>query len=407
MARILMLTPQLPYPPHQGTSLRNLHILKALSERHSITLLSFAERDRPQEIEPLSSLCHVLEPIQAPRRSIVDRLLQLATSPLPDVAMRLRSDDYSFALVKALRSEHFDAVQVEGIELAGYIDSIRKVSPLTKVVLDCHNAETQLQRRARRADLPDPARWPAAVYSGIQVGRLARFERWALREADAVTAVSATDRTYLLQVLGDSEKEITIIPNTIDVVEYLGSTLVDGELSYDLVFTGKMDYRPNIDGVLWFAEQVWPVLKGQRPETTWAIVGQRPNKRIDMLKKQDGITVTGRVHHVQPFISAASVYIIPLRIGSGTRLKLIEAMAAGKAIISTTLGAEGVDIADGAHIILADTADEWVVAINQLLDDEFLRSKLGTAAREFAAMYDWRRTIPEVNAVYQSIIPEE
>ena len=407
MARILMLTPQLPYPPHQGTSLRNLHILKALSERHSVTLLSFAERDRPQEIEPLTSLCRVLEPVPAPTRSTRDRMLQLATSPLPDVAMRLRSDDFSSALLKALRAEHYDAVQVEGIELAWYIDSIRKVSPLTKVVLDCHNAETELQRRARRAGLPNPARWPAVVYSSIQVRRLARFEGWALREADAVIAVSGADRTYLTHVLGYTAKEITVIPNTIDVVEYAGGIPVDGEVSYDLVFTGKMDYRPNSDGVLWFAEHVWPVLKRQRPETTWAIVGQRPDKGIDALKKQDGITVTGRVPHVQPYISAASVYIIPLRIGSGTRLKLIEAMAAGKAIISTGLGAEGVDIVEGTHIILADTADEWVAAIIQLLNDGILRSKLGAAAREIAAKYDWRQTIPTINTVYQSLIPEE
>ena len=240
MARILMLTPQLPYPPHQGTSLRNLHILKALSERHWVTLLSFAERDRPQEIEPLSSLCRVLEPVPAPTRSARDRFLQLATSPLPDVAMRLRSDDFSSALVRALRAEHYDAVQVEGIELAWYIDSIKKVSPLTKVVLDCHNAETELQRRARRAELPNPARWPAVVYSSIQARRLARFEGWALREADAVIAVSGADRTYLTHVLGDSAKEITVIPNTIDVVEYAGGIPIDGEVLYDLVFTGKM-----------------------------------------------------------------------------------------------------------------------------------------------------------------------
>lgn len=406
MAHVLMLTPQLPYPPHQGTSLRNFHMLKALAERHQVTLLSLAEGDRPQEIEPLRPYCRVLMPITVPLRSGRDRLVQLITSGLPDVALRLRSDTFSAALVSALTSDTFDAVQIEGIELAAYIQDVRMASPSSKVVLDCHNAETELQRRALRADLPNPSRWLAAAYSVIQVGRLAQFEKWALRQADSVIGVSDPDRIRLKELAGNLSAEIHVVPNTIAVAEYESPESLNSDLSYDLVFTGKMDYRPNVDGVLWFAESVWPEIRRRRPHTTWAIVGQRPHKRLEVLREMSGVTLTGRVEIIQPYIAGGLVYIMPLRIGSGTRLKLIEAMAAGKPVVSTRIGAEGFNLTDGEQIALAETIEEWVEAILRLLDDPRLREEMGAAARQYAARYDWRQIIPTVNKIYDDLTTE-
>ncbi len=347
MARILMLTPQLPYPPQQGTSLRNLHMLKALSEIHDITLLSFAEGDGRPEIEPLQALGQVLPPIPVPARAQPDRVKQLLRTTKPDLALRLWSEAFQSALVAALEDGNFDAVQVEGLELAEYIRVVRADFPSVRVVLDCHNAETELQRRAFRTDLTRPERWPAALYSRIQIGRLAAYECWALSEADAAIAVSDVDRRHL-QALAP-HRTITVIPNTIDVGEYIGYASDADEYHHDLVFTGKMDYRPNVDGVLWFAEHVWPAVIARRPQTTWAIVGQKPHPRLDRLRAEPGITVTGRVAAIQPYLAGAKLYIAPLRIGSGSRLKLIEAMAAGKAIISSTVGAEGLGAANGEH----------------------------------------------------------
>lgn len=399
MARILMLTPQLPYPPQQGTSLRNFHMLRALAEAHHVTLLSFAEADSPRLVEPLQLYCHVLPPVVAPSRTTATRLHQLLTTREPDVAMRLSSTEFDQALTTALSAHDFDAVQIEGIELAFAIRTVRACKPTLKIVLDCHNAETALQRSALRADLGQPARWAAAAYSGVQIGRLARFERWALRSVDAVIAVSHADRA-ILQALVEENRPITVIPNTIDVAEYNTPSPVDPTLRHDLVFTGKMDYRPNVDGVLWFAEKVWPTVLRRRPATTWAVVGQRPHPRLGMLGDVPGVTMSGWVPAVQPYLAGASVYIIPLRIGSGTRLKLIEAMAAGKAVISTTIGAEGFDISPGENIILADRPEEWVEAILDLLDNPTRRAKLGQGARMFAAQYDWRRIVPLLGDIY-------
>lgn len=397
---ILLLTPQLPYPPQQGTSLRNYHMLKALAQTHQISLLSFTETDLPPNLEPLHDICRVLPPVSIPSWTRNLRLWKLFTSPLPDLALRLQCEEFSEALEETLAETNYDAVQVEGLELATYIENIRTHSPRSRVVLDCHNAETELQRRALKADLHQPTRWPAAMYSALQIGRLDRFEKWAMCAADAVLAVSESDRLHLRRLAVDDPKDITIIPNMIDTADYIAVSTSSEMVRYDLVFTGKMDYRPNIDGVLWFAENVWPLIQKERPQTTWAIVGQKPHPRLDPLRKMTGITVTGWVEAVQPYLLESSIYIVPLRIGSGTRLKILEAMAAAKPVISTTIGVEGFEVEDQKNIILADDPADWVRATLELLDHPARRAALAEAGRRFAEQYDWHRMIPVLSTFY-------
>lgn len=404
MRRILLLTPQLPYPPHQGTSLRNFHMLKALAQVADVTLLSMTESVNSTDLSPLEPYCRVLPPVPVPDRSQGTRIRQLISSSLPDMGLRLRSDAFASALNKALRSDDYAAVQIEGIELASYIPQIRSASPSARIVLDCHNAEAELQRRARAVDRHNPSRWLAAIYSTIQTGRLARFESWALTASDAILAVSEIDRAQLLKLLPTGAIDITIVPNTIDVVEYGQGEPPSEDINHDLVFTGKMDYRPNVDGVLWFAEKVWPALRDARPDITWAIVGQKPHARLDVLRGKEGITITGFVPYIQPYLAGALIYIVPLRIGSGTRLKILEAMTTGLPIVSTRIGAEGFDVSDQQEMVLADSPEEWVENILRLLNDQERRTEMGAAAHEFAKRYDWRTIIPLMKEVYSNLL---
>lgn len=404
MAHILLLTPQLPFPPQQGTSLRNWHILRGLAQRHTVTLLSFTEHEPAYVPAPLSALCARVETVPAPQRTTAQRLAQLARTQAPDMAQRLASAAFATALERLLVTQPIDIVQVEGLEMAHVIPVVRAHSQAA-VVLDCHNAETELQRRAFAADARVVRRWPAAAYSRLQIGRLRAYEQWALSAADAVVAVSEQDAAMLLPLLPPKVRPITVIPNSIDVTEYrLTSTTVRPEQRFDLVFSGKMDYRPNVDGVLWFADAVWPQLRQARPTLSWAIVGQRPHRQLDRLRTVPGITLTGRVDQVQPYLAGARVVIMPLRIGSGTRLKLIEAMAGAKAVVSTPLGAEGFPVVDGTHLLLAETPAGWSAAIRRLLDDAPLRQSLGQSARQFAQAYDWRVVVPRFDAVYESLL---
>ena len=397
---ILILTPQLPYPAHQGTTLRNLHIIKGLAQQHQVTLLSFIERE-VDTFGELADLCHEIVTVPVPERSTGLRLWQMASTRLPDMAHRLHSLAFDLALDALLAENEFDIVQIEGIELARSIEIVHDVSPNSRIVFDDHNAETELQRRAMQTDLRDPRRWVAAAYSSVQVQRLARFERWACEQSDAVVAVSDSDKVAL-EALGVVAEKLSVIPNCLDTRLY---QQYEGAVeNFDLVFMGKMDYRPNIDAVLWFADVIWPLIRAQHPNATCAIVGQKPHARLERIRAVDGITLTGWVESVQPYLHGATVFIMPLRMGSGTRLKLIEAMAAGRAMVSTTIGAAGFPVTDQQELLIADTPEAFAAAVDRLLTDSVQAHSLQAAAQKFATQYDWRVVTPAFDVIYQTLI---
>ncbi len=408
---LLFLTPQLPYPPHQGTSLRNYNIIRGLAERHQISLLSYREGEEEpdwQQIKPLVDLCEQIDTVPQPRqRTTSRRLLQMVTTKAPDLALRMKNTRFDITLRRILSERSFDIVQVEGVELAWTIDTIRAVRMSQNILFDAHNAEAQLQKRAGQADRQRPKRWPAAAYSWVQSNRLQEYEQQACEKANWVTAVSQTDKEILLAQMSKSAANVSVIPNSIDVTAYeaygknKGSKSVD---SYDIVFTGKMDYRPNVDAVIWFAEEVWPKIIAQRPHSRWAIVGQKPHQRLSAVGELPGVTLTGWVADVLPYLQGGKVFIMPFRVGSGTRLKLIEALAVGLPVVSTSLGVEGYPVIDGQELLLADTASEMSEAVLRLLTEPVLQQKLGENGRVFARAYDWRQIIPKFEEVYDAMV---
>lgn len=251
------------------------------------------------------------------------------------------------------------------------------------------------------ADKQHIRRWPKALYSWVQASRLAQYESWACRSADWVTVVSRSDRGHLRQLV--PEIKASVIPNSIDVNEYRERTALEG-IPFDILFTGKMDYRPNVDSAIWFAQAIWPLIYSVRPRTTWAIVGQKPDSNIQRLNELDGVTVTGYVEEVSPYMAGAKVFILPFRVGSGTRLKMIEAMAAGKAIVSTKVGAEGYAFQDNLELKIVDDPKQFANAVLNLLDRPEERVRLGKAAIKAANQYDWRVVVPKFEEVYQGLL---
>ncbi len=396
--RILLLSPQRPYPPHQGTTLRNFNILKELAQRHTVCVLSFLEPDQnPADSGPLPHLCQWLETIPAPQRSTAMRLRQLLTTPRPDMTWRLWSPAFNARLAERLRQEAFDVVEIEGIEMAPYLPTIAAAQPRPLIVYDGHNAEWILQKRACLADIKNPLRWVAAAYSWVQWRRLRRYEADLLRRVDHTLAMSAPDQAALHSVAPDAPS--TVVPNGVDLAAY---TAFQGEpVQYDLLFTGKMDFRPNIDAALWFGQRVLPLIQAQRPQTTFAIVGQRPHPRLDILRQNPGITITGYVDDVRPYLAGATGYVAPLRVGGGTRLKLLEAMAMRKPIVSTTVGAEGFPVVNGQELILADEPELFAQAVLALLADPARRNRLAASGCAFAhAHYGWDSLVPQLERVY-------
>ena len=465
--KILALSPQLPYPPMQGTTLRNFYLLRELGRRHEVSLLTFVQAEVPKtsapprsrheaasseangritsaapretvnrpagEVlgadSPLHTFCRAIRTVPAPpRRGLAQRALTSLASPLPDMALRLPSAAFAAALRAWLAAEDFDIIQVEGIELAAYglqahqagtrskLEAVSRRAGLSpspaspRLVFDDHNAEYVLQRSAFQSDARHPSRWHAALYSFVQWQKLARYERDVLRAYDAVAAVSQTDARALQQIA--PSVTIHVVPNGVDTEEFAPrAAVVDGaadeshdtadEQSADLVFTGKMDYRPNVDAVLWFAGEILPRVRAQVPAARFVIVGQQPHPRLTPLAALAGVLLTGWVEDVKPYIAGAAVYVAPLRMGGGTRLKVLQAMSMAKPIVSTTLGCDGLSVQSGREALLGDTPDAFAAAVVRLLRDPALGRRLGAQARALAiAQYDWRRIGPLMEACY-------
>lgn len=402
---ILFLTPQLPYPPQKGTALRNWGLISGLAQRHTIAVLSFLDPGQTPEVAgPLAAACRV-EIVPQPARTLRDRLRDMLTTSRPDMALRLASDEYARRLADWLARERFDVIHIEGIEMAPYLDIIKplhggsaEVGSGRLVVFDDHNCEYLLQQRAFFTDLRIPARWPGAAYSLVQWLRLRRYEAWVCRRADRVLAVSEADAAALRRLVPDLS--VTVIPNGIDTGVYFPPPLSCSSAPA-LVFTGTMDFRPNVDAVLWFVRDVLPRIQAEVPDARFLAVGQRPHRRLDVLRGNRAVTLTGWVADTRPYVAGAAVVVVPLRVGGGTRFKLLEAMALGKAIVATRLGAEGYPVTDGRELLLADSPADFAGAVVSLLRDPQRREALGHAARAFVEeYYDWRVIVPHVEAVY-------
>ncbi len=405
--RLLFLTPQFPDPPHQGATLRNYNLIRWLARGHSLSLFSMLAPGDDPAASALTPLLQALVTAAQPARPPARRLADLLLRPLPDMALRLWDAGALAALRDHLHRCPPDLIQVEGIEMAPYLFALRAGGvPLPPVLYDAHNAETLLQRRAALADLRQPRRWPAALYSAIQTLKLARYERRVLRAVAAVTAVSQPDAAALRRLAPGCDP--AILPNGVDLAAYDPTapypTPYPPDGAAQLLFTGKMDFRPNVDGVLWFVRRVLPLLHDQGLRPHFWIVGKNPHPRLHELRGRADVTLTGFVPDVRPYLAHADLYVAPLLAGGGTRLKIMEAMAMARPIIATRLAAEGFPVIDGEHLVLADDPPAFARGCQALLADRATAAAMAARGRAFVARdYDWPRLLPGLEQLHSQL----
>ncbi len=420
--------------------MRIYQLIRGLSERHDVTCLSFATSVVAETaLAPLQRICRVVTVRGPAPRGLARRAWTTLSSPLPDMALRNATPAYADSLRALIATERFDVVQAESIEMAGYLPPVKSYelrvqssgsqnmprragqnsklkTQNSKLILDQFNAEYVLQKRAAlnswRAvvDRQSPIQNAAgATYSLAQWLKLARYEAQLMRSCDAVVAVAHEDRDVLRELAPHTP--IGVVPNGVDTSYFDRAAMAldrAGPLSFGgptLVFSGTLDFRPNVDAVAWFAREALPRVRARCPAARLLVVGKRPAPALRQLAAEGALTLTGEVPDARPYIAGASVYVVPMRIGGGVRLKLLEALALAAPVVSTGMGAEGVTgLRAGEHCLLADDPASFATAVLRLLDDQALAKRLGIAGRALVQEhYDWQVIVPRLEALYRDL----
>jgi sugar transferase (PEP-CTERM/EpsH1 system associated) len=386
--RILWLSANLLLPLDKGGKLRTWHVMRHLAARHSITYLSFADPETAAEdLEGMKEACARL--VTIPRRErtksgprfAIDVMRHLV-NPVPFAVGQYRSSRYARTVREELASGNYDRVVCDFLVPA--VNMPRRLP--CPSLLFTHNVEAEIWRR--HADTAGS--WLRRRLYQQQWRRMQRFENQTLSAFDRVLAVSDLDRQTFHRLYPESRKTpISVIPTGVDT-EYFTPTPAAPGATPRIVFTGSMDWLPNVDGVLYFAREILPLIRAETPDVVFTIVGRSPTAEVLELASQPGIEVTGRVEDVRPYLAASTVNVVPLRIGGGTRLKIFEAMAAGRAVVSTTIGAEGLPGEPDRHLMLADDPPAFAQSVVALLQDRDRRLAMESAARTLVTThYDW------------------
>jgi polysaccharide biosynthesis protein PslH len=381
------------FPLDTGGKIRSFHIARELARKHEVTLFTYYAEHNGDQHPSLAAIFSdvVLAPLRLPAKKSLGGVAQFCRSVLsgrPYTMSKYDCPALRERVGEVLRRQ-FDAIVCDFLCPADLLDW----NAGCPTVLFTHNVEAQIwERHCKVARNP---LWKLASY--LEYKALARAEAKYVRLAACVLTVSETDRAFFT---GYTEPtRITAIPTGVDT-EYF-QPRPGAETPGAIVFTGSMDWMPNEDGVLWFADEVMPLIRHEAPDAEFWVVGRNPSAAVRSLERPgSGTHVTGRVEDIRPYLERAAVYAVPIRSGSGTRLKIFEAMAAGKAIVSTTIGAEGLPVTHGTDILLADSPDEFAAQVVALLKDANERGRIGASARALVERnYGWGRVAAEFEAV--------
>jgi glycosyltransferase involved in cell wall biosynthesis len=390
--RVLIVCPEAPSPPTWGFALRVHHLALQLARRHQVTLVAYGTADDGRDWAGLRRTLHAVHRVPQPA-ALGSRRRHQMTSLAGRSSFHLNalhSDAMQRELDALLGDGGFDIVQVESSQMMCF-----RFPGDTPVVVDEHNIEYQLLERVARIETSPVRR----VFGRVEASKVRREEREAWLCAAGCVATSAVDEA----VIRSSHPSVrtAVVPNAVDT-EHLqpDSSPVDPDA---LLFVGSLNYRPNADGVAWFVDEVLPRVRRARPAAVLTIVGPSTPALLRRLAAP-GVTVTGAVDDVLPYLRRASVVVAPLRVGGGTRLKVLEGLSMAKPVVSTTLGAEGLEVADGEHLLLADGAAEMADSILRLLADPALRRRLGDAGRALAVeRYGWAGAAARLEAFHAEV----
>ena len=396
--RVLILSPFIPLPATEGGRIRVINLLKYLSPTCHITLLApktFNSTSRDEQIIRDMGVDLVVAG-DMPHLSIGSIRAVACGYPIPLAKYRLKT--FAERLRRLIEEKKFDVVQFEMLHAGQYLPVLRRSSLNrdTSSILIQHNIDSIVWTRLCR-NASSPLRKLGAFIQSLEFRRL---ERRLCPMFDLCVCMSEQDAERLGRIAPDVR--IEIVPNGVDL-EYFRPR--EDEVRWNrIVYVGSMDWYPNEDAVLYFHEHIWPIIRGEIPEAEFYVVGQYPSPRVKALDSMNGVYVTGLVDDIRPYVASAAVFIVPLRIGGGTRLKILEALAMGKAVISSSIGCEGLDLTDGEDLIIADGPEEFAGWVIRLMRDEAERERLARSGRrKVVDHFGWDRMAEEMLRIYTDL----
>lgn len=393
--RILLISTQFPVPPRSGFTTRVYHLALQLASRHDVTLLSYRDPDDAVEAQGAGEMMRV-ETVEHhwARTGGGKRLAQLTSiaSPRPFICRQMYAPKMQHAIDALSADVQFDVVQLESSPLC-----IFQLPTRSKVILDEHNVEYEVFERMHESERSLPRR----MFNRLESARFRKFEQRWWREVDGCLVTSEREERIVRAHAPDTP--VAVVSNGVDL-EYFRSPVDSAPEPHTAVFNGVLDYRPNRDAAEFLVDTIWPLIRERFAQARLTIVGRGEQADLRALARP-GITLTGVVPDVRPFLRDAAVVVVPVRMGGGTRLKVIEGLSMGKAMVSTSLGCEGINVRDGEHLLVADEARAFADAVIALFEKPSLARALGRAGHErMREEYTWELAGERQEELYRRVL---
>ncbi len=398
---ILILANKPPYPAKDGSSLATLGMATGLSKLgNRVTVLAISTPKHPCKIEQIPIVLKELIDFNLvyinTRPNPFKGIYNLLFSKWPYSIERFINHRYSHKLAEIIKANRFDIIQIEGLYIAPYLKIIKRLSN-TPIVFRSHNIEHEIWSRISMNE----KNWVKAKYFVLLSKRIRRMETKISDHVDALVAISKRDEQWFVSN-GFNKPSISIpsgYPSS-------GLTNITGLSNNDICYLGSLDWIPNQEGLNWFLDKVWPKIFRTFPDLTFHIAGRNaPTSIIERLKKEKRVIFHGEVESSQEYLKNYSILVVPILSGSGMRVKIVEGMMLGKAIVTTTIGIEGIDAINHEHVIIADTPDDFTNAIDELIHQPRYKASIAEKARIFAmGHFDDLKITEELEVFYKRLI---
>lgn len=447
--RILFFAPKECWPPDTGAKLRNYYLARSLSQEADVTYLGFKDNDGQDltgshagpgnHSQPLITSMSARDTVDASfadpallfRKTIsvgrssrysIRNVIRGALTRVPLTILNYTTNEMAAQLSLLLTENDYDIVQMESLHLAAYLPLIRSARSKPRVICDWHNIESELMSRYSQHQPSTPRR----LYGTMTARRLRDYEAWAIPQFDAHLTVSQRDADQISKLAPDGN--VFVLENGVDIEHFRTCqaerspsevTGTNGATSHHpglamgpdarkrLAYVGSMDYHANQDAAIHFAREIWPGILNALPGLTFTIVGRKPSEAVKSLSLIPGVEVTGTVSDVRPYYREAIAAIVPLRVGGGSRLKILESMAAGVPVISTVLGAEGLVVEKGENILIAETPEDFLRAITRLSQDRVQWARLSAGGRRLVSdRYSWESIGFRLRGIHTELLSE-